>query len=376
MTLAAGTRLGPYEIQAALGAGGMGEVYRARDTRLDRIVAIKVLPAQLSGDSNLRERLEREARAVAALNHPHICTLHDIGHQAPSTGSGQAVDFLVLEFLDGETLAERLTTGALPLNEALAVAIQVTDALDKAHRAGITHRDLKPANIMLAKSGATRQGAPQAKLLDFGLAKIAAPTGAVPDSSMLPTAPPNLTVPGAILGTFQYMAPEQLEGQEADARTDIFAFGVVLYEMITGRKAFEGKTQASLIAGVLEREPRPLPDTLSSSPVLEWILAKCLKKDPAARWQSARDLSDQLRWVLEGSGMPVSLAPAAASAPRGPSGWIIALAVLAAVVVIAASVALATWWRSETETTRDLVRFAVTPPPKTECRAPAVRRSP
>ena len=226
MPLALGTRLGPYEVNAHIGTGGMGEVYRARDTRLDRTVAIKVLPAQLSDDPLFRDRFDREAKAISALDHPHICTLYDVGTQ-----DGTA--YLVMQHLDGETLDVRLKKGALPLDQALQYTIQIADALDKAHRKGIIHRDLKPGNIMLTKAGAM--------LLDFGLAKTAVPAGSVAGLSMLPTTPANLTAQGTILGTFQYMAPEQLQGQEADARTDIFAFGAVLYEMTTGRKAFEGK---------------------------------------------------------------------------------------------------------------------------------------
>src|SRR4030095_4586801 len=216
--LKAGVRLGPYEVLAELGAGGMGEVYKARDTRLNRAVAIKVLPAHVASDPQLRERFEREARAVAALNHPHICALHDVGEQ-------DGIEYLVMEYLEGQTLAERLEKGALPLDQALQYAIQIADALDKAHRQGITHRDLKPGNVILTKSGV--------KLLDFGLAKAAAPI-ASGGLSMLPTTPPGLTAQGAILGTLQYMAPEQLEGRDTDARTDIFAFGAVLHEMVTG----------------------------------------------------------------------------------------------------------------------------------------------
>src|SRR3989442_2753458 len=219
MPLVTGTRLGPYEIVAALGAGGMGEVYKARDTRLDRTVAIKILPESLAADPQFRDRFDREARAISQLTHPHICTLYDVGEQ-------QDTAFLVMEYLDGETLAKRLERGALPLAEALTIAIQIASALDKAHRAGITHRDLKPANIFLTKNGA--------KLLDFGLAKTGPPALAGAGVSVLPTTPPGLTAQGTILGTFQYMAPEQLEGKEADARTDIFAFGAVFYEMLTG----------------------------------------------------------------------------------------------------------------------------------------------
>jgi serine/threonine protein kinase len=241
MTLKPGTRLGPYEIQSAIGAGGMGEVYRARDTRLDRTVAIKVLPSQFAADPQFRERFDREARAISSLNHAHICTLHDIGHQ-------DGVDYLVMEYVEGETLAQRLTKGPLPLDRMLQHAIEIADALDKAHRKGVTHRDLKPGNIMLTKSGA--------KLLDFGLAKLkqeAAPANK--QLSELPTASDPLTAQGTIVGTLQYMAPEQLEGKEVDARTDIFAFGAVVYEMATGKKSFEGKSQASLIAAILQIDP-------------------------------------------------------------------------------------------------------------------------
>ncbi len=233
MALSSGTRLGPYEIVSTIGAGGMGEVYKAKDTRLDRIVALKVLPGPLADNAELRERLEREARAVSALNHPHICTLHDIG-------SEDGVDFLVMEYLEGQTLAERLERGAFPMEEALRYGIQIADALGEAHRRGIVHRDLKPGNAILTKAGI--------KLLDFGLAKIVEQPAPGADLSSLPTANKPLTKEGSILGTFQYMAPEQLEGRDADPRTDIFAFGAVLYEMLTGQKAFEGKSQASLSA--------------------------------------------------------------------------------------------------------------------------------
>src|ERR1700739_4185960 len=245
MAIQAGQRLGPYEILSAISAGGMGEVYRARDTRLERIVAVKILADHLSDRAELRERFEREARTVASLNHPHICVLHDIGHQ-------DGIDYLVMEFLEGETLAERLKKGPLPLDQVLQYAIEIADALDKAHRKGITHRDLKPSNIMLTKSGT--------KLLDFGLAKLrqnAAPGSAL---SQLPTANEGITAQGTILGTLQYMAPEPLEAKtdQIDARTDIFAFGAVVYEMATGKKAFEGKTSASVMAKILEVGPPPL----------------------------------------------------------------------------------------------------------------------
>src|SRR6202162_3427618 len=237
MAILPGRRLGPYEILSAIGAGGMGEVYKARDTRLDRIVAIKVLPTHLADRAELRERFEREAKTIASLNHPHICVLHDIGQQ-------DGTDYLVMEYLEGETLAQRLQKGALPLEQVLQFAIEIADALDKAHRKGITHRDLKPGNIMLTNTGT--------KLLDFGLAKLkqeVAPAN-VPLSE-LPTAKDPLTAQGSIVGTMQYMAPEQLEGKEVDARTDIFAFGSVVYEMATDKRAFEGKTSASVIGAIM-----------------------------------------------------------------------------------------------------------------------------
>jgi eukaryotic-like serine/threonine-protein kinase len=290
MAILPGKRLGPYEILSAIGAGGMGEVYKARDTRLDRIVAVKVLPAHLADRAELRERFEREAKTIASLNHPHICTLYDTGHQ-------DEIDFLVMEYLEGETLAQRLMKGSLPIDLVLQYAIEIADALDKAHRKGITHRDLKPGNIMLTKSGT--------KLLDFGLAKLrhsAAP--AVPISE-LPTENEAITAQGTILGTLLYMAPEQLEAKEADARTDIFAFGVVVYEMGTGQRAFGGKSQASLIAAILEREPPPM-STLQ--PLTPWALDRtvktCLAKDPDERWQTASDLTRELKWIAESGSQP------------------------------------------------------------------------
>jgi serine/threonine protein kinase len=231
MPLSTGTQLGPYRILEPLGAGGMGEVYKAQDTRLERFVAIKVLPQHLQDQPELHERFEREARAISALNHPHICVLHDIGKQ-------DGFDYLVMEFLEGETLAHRIEKGALSVEQALKYAIEIADALDRAHRLGVTHRDLKPGNIMLTASGA--------KLLDFGLAKFRHVDGPVAGSaSAIQTEVSQLTIQGTIVGTLQYMSPEQLEGRDADSRTDLFALGAVLYEMLTGRKAFEGKSQAS-----------------------------------------------------------------------------------------------------------------------------------
>ena len=237
MAIETGDKLGPYEILALLGSGGMGEVYKARDARLERSVAIKVLPEHLADDPDRRARLEREAKAVSQLNHAHICTLHDIGNQ-------NGIVFLVMEYLEGETLAARLTRGALPLEEALRYAGQIADALDVAHRHGVVHRDLKPANIMITKAGI--------KLMDFGLAKVE--SAPVEVGSAAPTAEKPLTQEGAVMGTVPYMAPEQLEGKTADARTDIFAYGAVVYEMLTGRRAFEGESQASIIAAIMASE--------------------------------------------------------------------------------------------------------------------------
>jgi serine/threonine protein kinase/Tol biopolymer transport system component len=285
MTLQAGSKFGPYEIQEFIGAGGMGEVYRGCDTRLDRTVAIKILQAHLAEQPNLRERFEREARAVAGLNHPNVCVLFDVGDH-------DGIHFLVMEYLDGETLAARLTRGPLPLDQALKCASEIADALARAHRQGVVHRDLKPGNVMLTKSGS--------KLLDFGLARLKQ-TGQSPaysSSSAVPTKESALTAQGVIIGTLQYMAPEQLEGNDADARTDIFAFGAVLYELVTGRKAFEGRSQVSLIGSILEKEPLPMTSISSGiPPALDQLVRRCLAKDPDQRWQSAGDLAAQLRWI-------------------------------------------------------------------------------
>src|SRR6476646_3282718 len=283
MPLAVGARLGPYEILSPLGAGGMGEVYRARDTRLNRPVAIKVLAASVAADPHLRERFDREARAISSLNHPHICTLYDVGRQ-------DGTDYLVLEYLEGETLDARRKSApgsGLPSRDALRIATEILDALDKAHRSGIVHRDLKPANVMLTKSGA--------KLLDFGLAKESPLGGGAQTDATVAKA---LTSEGTIVGTFQYMAPEQLEGANADARTDIFAFGSVLYEMATGRRAFEGKSRASLIAAILGTQPPPIAQLRPMTPpALDRVVQACLAKDPGDRWQTAHDFMLELRFI-------------------------------------------------------------------------------
>src|SRR5579864_8951920 len=287
MAISLGLRLGPYEILSAIGVGGMGEVYRAKDTRLDRIVAIKVLPPHLADSPELKERFEREARTIGSLNHPHICTLYDIGHQ-------DGTDFLVMEYLEGDTLAQRLVKGRPPLDQVLQYAIEIADALDKAHHKGITHRDLKPRNIMLTKSGT--------KLLDFGLAKLAQDAARVTPESQMSTMQDAITAQGTVLGTLQYMAPEQVEGKqdEIDARTDIFAFGGVLYEMATGKKAFEGKTPASVMAKILEAHP-PAMSSLEpmTPPALDRLVKRCLAKDPENRWQTARDLGLELKSIAE-----------------------------------------------------------------------------
>jgi Tol biopolymer transport system component len=344
MPLTPGTKLGPYQIISSLGAGGMGEVYKAQDTRLDRSVAIKVLPSHLSGNAELRERFEREARAVSSLNHPNICTLHDVGQEGD-------VDFLVMEHIEGETLAERLKKGALPLEQALGYAVEIADALDKAHREGVVHRDLKPGNVMLTKSGA--------KLLDFGLAKLAG-SGTTPDVSALsalPTEQKSLTAHGAILGTFQYMAPEQLEGGEVDSRTDIFALGAVIYEMVTGKKAFEGKSQASLISAIMSSEPAPMSTLQPLSPAgLQHIIKTCMAKDPDKRWQSAGDVARELEWIAEAGPEAALVAPSARAQIRERLAWgAAALATLAAVL-------FAVLWTLRAPETSQMVRFEVPPP--------------
>ena len=318
MPLASGTKLGPYEIQSPLGAGGMGEVYRARDTRLERIVAIKILPKDMSADPQRKQRFEREAKTISSLNHPHICVLHDIGSQ-------DGVDYLVMECVEGETLAKRLEKGPLPLEQVLKFGSQIADALDKAHRAGIVHRDLKPGNIMLTPTGA--------KLLDFGLAKPAAPlvsgatlTGAAQQSPV--------TEAGTIVGTFQYMSPEQVEGKEVDGRSDIFSLGGVLYEMLTGQRAFQGKSQLSVASAILEKEPAPISSLKPMTPaVLDHAVKKCLAKPPDERWQSAGDLASELQWIAE-SGSQISVVAPAAARAKAREHLLIIAALASALVAV------------------------------------------
>ena len=369
MTLTPGTRLGPYEITALLGAGGMGEVYRARDTRLDRTVAIKILPPELATDPERRARFEREARAISQLNHPHICSLFDIGEAVPTgpqppAPSPSSVSYLVMEHLDGETLAARLDRGPLPLAEVLRLGGEIAAALDAAHRRGIVHRDLKPANVMLAKGGTARSGAPQAKLMDFGLARPVAVTTEASAGTELPTMGRPLTGEGTIVGTLQYMAPEQLEGKEADARADLWALGCVLYEMATGKRAFAGTSQASLIAAILKEAPRPLAELQPlTPPSLERVVKQCLEKDPEERWQSARDVMHELKWIAVSA--PASAGSAAPAEPvsrrRERFAWIAAGVMAVAALAIGAFALLAPGGRPE-QSESALMRFSVTAP--------------
>src|SRR6185437_11321740 len=274
MALAPGTKLGPYEIQSQLGAGGMGEVYRARDTRLGRIVAVKILPSHLSDSSEAKQRFDREAKSISSLNHPNICTLYDVGQH-------DGVDFLIMEFLEGETLADRLMKGPIPPGNVLEYGVEICEGLETAHRSGVVHRDLKPENIMLTKSGA--------KLMDFGLAKETMSRSL--DASAGTTVASGLTEKGMIVGTFKYMSPEQLQGHEADARSDIFALGAVLYEMITGKRAFPGKSQIGVASAILEKDPEPITASQPLAPLtLDHLVRTCLLKDPEERIQTAHDV--------------------------------------------------------------------------------------
>jgi serine/threonine protein kinase len=346
MSLTSGARIGPYEVISAAGAGGMGEVYRARDTRLDRTVAIKILPEHLSGNPEAKQRFDREARAISSLNHPNICTLYDVGHQ-------NGMDYLVMEFLDGQTLADRLLKGPLPLDQVIKHGIEICDGLEKAHKTGVTHRDLKPGNVMLTKGGA--------KLMDFGLAK-AATSGLPPASSLTmtmsgPSADQPLTARGMLVGTFQYMSPEQMEGKEADARSDIFALGAVLYEMATGKRAFTGKTQASIVAAILAAEPPPITQLQPMTPpALARVVKKCLAKDPDERWQSARDLRTNLEWIAEGESA-VSASVVKHHPWRERAAWMLALVLLGALGFL-----VAVHYRDPSSS--EPVRFSAYPPEK------------
>ena len=356
MTLSSGTRLGPYEIQSPLGAGGMGEVYRAKDTRLDRTVAIKVLPSHLSSDPELKQRMEREAKAISALQHANICTLYDIGAQ-------DGTDFLVMEFLEGQTLAERLAKGPLPLDQVLKIGTEIAQALDKAHQQGIIHRDLKPANIMLTKAGA--------KLMDFGLAKPDLPIAARAIGPLTPSTPTMnlasltaavspLTQKGLIVGTFQYMAPELLQGAAADARSDLFSFGCVLYEMITGRRAFEGKSQLSVFTAILEKDPEPITASQPlAPPMLDRLVRACLAKDPADRFQSAHDVAMDLRWMADAI---ADFSPAESAKPfrQFDKSWTAWAGALALFLIVLAGFAGYRWARSSGEA---ISLHAEIPPP-------------
>ncbi len=361
-----GTSLGPYRILAPLGAGGMGEVYRAHDPRLGRDVAIKVLAPHLAATPEARARFEREARTISQLNHPHICTLHDIGREGDT-------DYLVMELLEGETLAHRLEKGPLPVADVLALGAQIADALDRAHRAGVVHRDLKPGNVMLTKSGA--------KLMDFGLARAAGlivagrvtpgdggvaltVNAAAPGETATASLP--LTAEGAIVGTFQYMAPEQLEGKEADARTDIWALGCVLYEMATGKRAFEGTSQASLIAAILEHEPPSMMERQPLTPAaLEHLVKRCLEKDAADRWQSARDVTHELKWINDATSLAGSMAaaPLRTAAGHRRSRRLARAGVIAAIAlaIVAVSAIAAFLWARRQPAPR-LARLTITAP--------------
>jgi len=347
MVLTAGVKLGPYEIVSPLGAGGMGEVYRARDTRLERTVAIKILPDHLSANHELKLRFEREARAISQLQHPHICVLHDVG-------SSNGTNYLVMEYLEGETLADRVFKGPLPLDQLLKVGIEIADALNKAHRSGIIHRDLKPANIMLTKSGA--------KLMDFGLARgyaasvsaAASAQSGMPSFTATPTltnAASPLTGEGTILGTLNYMSPEQIEGKEADARSDIFAFGAVLYEMAAGKRAFDGKSHISVASAILEKEPEAITAIKPiTPPALDRVVKKCLAKVADERWQSASDLASELKWIRD--------CPAASpfvAKPHKPLSFWIAIGMPAIVAIIA----LLGWWRATRPVDHPLTRLNV-----------------
>jgi Tol biopolymer transport system component len=342
MQLAPGSRLGPYEVLGTLGAGGMGEVYRARDTRLEREVAIKILPEHLAASDVLRQRFEREAKTISSLSHPHICALYDVGQQ-------DGHHYLVMEYLVGESLADHLARAPLPIEDVIRYGIQIAAALDAAHRRGVTHRDLKPSNVILTRTGA--------KLLDFGLAKTTGPAVAAAADSALPTQSKPLTEQGTILGTLQYMAPEQLEGLEADGRTDIFALGALLYEMATGQRAFTGRTRTSLIAAIVSASPVPITTLQAMTPpALDHVVQKCLEKQPDDRWQSAYDVMSELQWIQEGGSARGTSAPAIVRRRRERLAW----AVTAGALV--AAFAFAVLWRRASSQAARRVQSSLLPP--------------
>jgi serine/threonine protein kinase len=344
MALISGTHLGPYEVIGPLGAGGMGEVYRARDTRLDRTVAIKILPAEFTSDPLRKQRFEREAKTISSLNHPHICVLYDVGDQ-------DGMDYLVMECVEGETLAKRLEKGPLPLDQVLKFGMQIAEALDKAHRSGVVHRDLKPGNIMLTPTGA--------KLLDFGLAKVAVPLAAAATLTAAAHNQSPVTQQGTIVGTFQYMSPEQVEGAEIDGRSDIFSLGAVLYEMLTGKRAFEGKSQLSIASAILEKEPPPLSTVMPlTPPALDRVVRTCLAKNPDERFQSAHDLKLQLEWIREAGSQ------AGAPATTRPSGRpALATLLLGAGCLLLAALA-AFYFFHRTASRATLMQFSIAAPEK------------
>lgn len=352
MPLTSGAKLGPYEIVCALGAGGMGEVYRARDSRLDRTVAIKILATHLSASPDLKQRFEREARTLSSLSHPNICHLYDVGSQ-------DGVDFLVMEFLEGETLAHRLQRGELPLNEVIRVGMEVAGALHVAHRAGIVHRDLKPGNVMLTKSGT--------KLMDFGLAKPAALAASASGSAPLlsaamtasgPSPASPLTSAGTVIGTIQYMSPEQISGQAADARSDIFALGAVLYEMATGNRPFEGKSQISVASAILEKDPEPVSRVRAvAPPAFDYLVKSCLEKSPEDRIQTAHDVKLQLKWISANDSQATAARPATQIA--GTKRARLLFVGMATLLVIAAVAGVA-WWQARSP--RQVIRATLLPP--------------
>jgi Tol biopolymer transport system component len=341
MTLPVGTKLGRYEVQSRLGSGGMGEVYRARDLRLGRDVAIKILPQHLSSNPDAILRLELEAKAISALNDANICTLYDVGRQ-------DGVDFIVMEFLQGETLQDRLRNGPLPLEQVCKYGAQIARGLDKAHRKGILHRDLKPGNIMLTAAGA--------KLLDFGLARasMAAATDATLSGAVLPS---SSNEQGALVGTLPYMSPEQASGMDLDARSDLFSFGAVLYEMVTGRRAFEGNTQLSIVSAVINKEPEPITAVAPlTSPNLSRLIGRCLAKDPEQRWQTARDVSFELEWIGEAGSQPADVARPPMKSKAAWLPWMLCGLVLGAGLVAGIFA-----WRSRSTTPRESYFLAALP---------------